>query len=132
MSGKREPRQRCFCTMLLLLWAPYAQLMGDSSWCTSGCRCSFLSQEATDLVCGLAKPAAPVLYGVQRLGPSAGGMDQGRVVPWSLPAQPSGGLNNGFRELLKFRAGSELPKAWIRDIVRDAMQDIFLMVLWFL
>lgn len=59
-------------------------------------------------------------------------MEQGKVVTQSLVGQPSVGLNDGFRELLKFRPGSELPKAWIRDIVSDATQDIFLMVLWFL
>ena len=66
--------------------------------------------------------SAPVLYGVQRLGPSAGQMDQGRVVSWSLPAQPRSGLNADFGELLKFRPGSELPNAWIRDVVCDATQ----------
>lgn len=56
-------------------------------------------------------------------------MDQGRVVSWSLPAQPRGGLNDGFGELLKFRPSSQLPKAWIwRCMWYNA--HIFLAVLW--
>lgn len=43
-------------------------------------------------------------------------MDQGRVVSWSLPAQPRGGLNDDFGEPLKFRPSSELPKLGSGDV----------------
>lgn len=98
---------------------PAAQLVDNRFWCTSGFSALLLlPPEGANSVPGLAqtadtKEASPVLWGVWRLRPSTGWMDQGRVVSWSLPAQPRGGLNDDFGEPLKFRPSSELPKAWI-------------------